>query len=172
MEILTLKTSPDRDRHHTLSPKELLCQLRIWLLPTQMWLMRGFSMKLASHPGQSTRYYTHRYDWNRTKGTFLHHDNASSHTSKMTRQFIDESGLQILPHPPYSPNLAPCYLWLFLRIQKYLKGRIFSSHSEVEGALRNVIGDIVENELKLAIQAWFKRMNKCIQAKGCYFGQL
>ena len=91
-------------------------------------------MKLESHPGQSTRYYTNRYDWNRTKGTLLHHDNASSHTSKMTRQFIDESGLQILPHPPYSPDLALCDFWLFPRIQKYLKGRNFSSNSEEEGA--------------------------------------
>ena len=90
----------------------------------------------------------------------------------MTRQFIDESGLQILPHPPYSPDLAPCDFWLFPRIKRYLKGRNFSSNSEVEGALRNVIGDIEENEFKLAIQAWFKRMNKCIQAKGCYFEQL
>ena len=106
------------------------------------------------------------------RGTFLIHDNSSSHPSKMTRQFIDESGLQILPHPPYSPDLAPCDFWLFPRIKRYLKGRNFSSNSEVEGALRNVIGDIEENEFKLAIQAWFKRMNKCIQAKGCYFEQL
>ena len=30
------------------------------------------------------------------------------------------------------------------------------------------LGDIEENESKVAIQAWIERMNKCIQAKGCF----
>ena len=66
------------------------------------------------------------------RGTFLHHDNASSHRSKMTRQFVEESGLQLLPHPPYSPDLAPCDFWLFPRIKKHLKGKKFDSNSKVE----------------------------------------
>ncbi|KAI6646928.1 Transposase [Oopsacas minuta] len=82
------------------------------------------------------------------RGTFLHHVNANSHTSKMTRQFIEESGLHILLHLPYSPDLAPCHFWPFPRITKYLKGRNFSSNSELEGALRKVIGDINEKEFQ------------------------
>ena len=97
---------------------------------------------------------------------------VSSLTSKLTRQFIEESGLHILPHPPYSPDLAQCDFWLFPRIKKHLKGRNFSCNSEVEEALRNIISDIEENEFKDAIQAWFTRLNKCIHAKGCYFEQV
>ena len=72
----------------------------------------------------------------------------------------------------YSPDLAQCDFWLFPRIKKHIKGRIFSSNSEVEGALRRVIGDNDENEFKEAMQARFRRMKKCIQAKRCYFEQI
>ena len=42
------------------------------------------------------------------RGILLHHDNASSHTALRTREFSQNSGLKTLPHPPYSPDLAPC----------------------------------------------------------------
>ncbi|KAI6653056.1 Histone-lysine N-methyltransferase SETMAR [Oopsacas minuta] len=35
-------------------------------------------------------------------------DNASSNTAKLTKNFLDVEGLELLPHPPYSPDLAPC----------------------------------------------------------------
>ncbi|KAI6661355.1 hypothetical protein LOD99_9982, partial [Oopsacas minuta] len=34
-------------------------------------------------------------------------DNVSSHTSKLTKNFFDEEGLELLPHRQYSPDLAP-----------------------------------------------------------------
>ncbi|KAI6650013.1 hypothetical protein LOD99_6228 [Oopsacas minuta] len=41
------------------------------------------------------------------RGILLHHDNASLHTAIRTREFLENSGLKTLPHPPYSPDLAP-----------------------------------------------------------------
>ena len=37
----------------------------------------------------------------------LLHDNAKPHTSKMTRQKQEEFEWEVLPHLPYSPDLAP-----------------------------------------------------------------
>ena len=85
---------------------------------------------------------------------------------------MEESGLQLLPHPPYSPDLAPCDFWLFPRIKKHLKGKKFDSNSEVEEGLHKVLGDVEENEFKEALQNWFVRMEKCIDANGGYFEQL
>ena len=42
------------------------------------------------------------------------HDNAAAHTSKETVAFLEKKDLTILPHPPYSPDLAQCDLFLFL----------------------------------------------------------
>ncbi|KAJ4451273.1 hypothetical protein ANN_02734 [Periplaneta americana] len=42
-----------------------------------------------------------------TAGIFLLHDNARTHTSQYTTSEIAKIGWKVLPHPPYSPDLAP-----------------------------------------------------------------
>ncbi|GFR79767.1 transposase [Elysia marginata] len=43
-----------------------------------------------------------------TSRTLLLHDNAGPHKARATTQPLRELGIQVLPHPAYSPNLAPC----------------------------------------------------------------
>jgi len=43
----------------------------------------------------------------------LHHDNAPAHTALSIREFLAKKNIPVLPHPPYSPDLAPCDLYLF-----------------------------------------------------------
>ncbi|KAI6651412.1 Histone-lysine N-methyltransferase SETMAR-like [Oopsacas minuta] len=88
----------------------------------------------------------------------LHHDNASSHTAARTREFLENSGLKTLPHPPYSPDLAPCDFWLFPRLKEQLRGRRFSTNEELRGALFQAIGDIPKEEWKECFDNWFTRM--------------
>lgn len=38
---------------------------------------------------------------------FLHHDNAPAHASLQIREFCAKNQMSVLPHPPYSPDLAP-----------------------------------------------------------------
>jgi hypothetical protein len=38
---------------------------------------------------------------------FLHHDIAPSHTSFPVREIFKQNYITTLPHPPYSPDLAP-----------------------------------------------------------------
>ena len=42
----------------------------------------------------------------------FHHDNAPPHTSGKTRETIASMGWKTLPHPPYSPDLAPSDYWI------------------------------------------------------------
>ena len=37
----------------------------------------------------------------------LQHDNAQSHTAHLTLEKIENMGWEVLPRPPYSPDLAP-----------------------------------------------------------------
>ncbi len=45
---------------------------------------------------------------------YLHQDNAPPHMAAMTLGLIRTSSIDMVPHPPYSPDLAPCdffYFW-------------------------------------------------------------
>ncbi|UYV77251.1 hypothetical protein LAZ67_15000235 [Cordylochernes scorpioides] len=54
----------------------------------------------------------------------LHHDNATSHTAFIiTNNFLARSNTPVIPHPPYSPDLAPCDLFLFPRLKREMKGK-------------------------------------------------
>ncbi|GFV32060.1 histone-lysine N-methyltransferase SETMAR [Trichonephila clavipes] len=41
----------------------------------------------------------------------LHHDNASSHTARLTVEFLKQKQIIVIEHPPYSPDLAMCDFW-------------------------------------------------------------
>ncbi len=56
---------------------------------------------------------------------YIHHDNASPHTANISLALMGESDLLMLPHPPYSPDLAPCDFFLFLYLKKQLRGQRF-----------------------------------------------
>ena len=135
------------------------CQDNKFHLDTESCLPSVFKAINLQRPGTGLR------------GTYLHHDNASSHTYQMTIQFIEESGPHILPHPPYSPDLAHVTSGYFLELRNTLKVEISSVTLKLRRP-EKYISDIEENEFKDAIQACFKRMNKCIHAKGCYFEQV
>ncbi len=52
----------------------------------------------------------------------LHMDNASSHTTQVTRTFLLQSKTKVMIHPPYSPDLAPSDFWFYPRLKKPLRG--------------------------------------------------
>ena len=37
----------------------------------------------------------------------LHHDNAPAHASLLIRSYLAKHQTSVVPHPPYSPDLAP-----------------------------------------------------------------
>ena len=41
------------------------------------------------------------------RGIKLIHDNAPAHKSATLQEYLKESGLDVLDHPPYSPDLSP-----------------------------------------------------------------
>ncbi len=45
----------------------------------------------------------------------LHDDNASAHIAYITQQYQERNGIEHVPHPAYSPDLAPCNFFCSLR---------------------------------------------------------
>ena len=61
----------------------------------------------------------------------FHQDNALGHKSIVTMAKSHELGFELLPHPPYSPNLAPSDYYLFADLKKMLAGKKFNTNEEV-----------------------------------------
>ena len=68
----------------------------------------------------------------------LHHDNASTHTSTLTQDYPRRSGVRILSHAPYSPDLSPFNSFLFPKLKASLEGRKFSSENELDRAVNSM----------------------------------
>ncbi|CAF1449534.1 unnamed protein product [Rotaria magnacalcarata] len=50
----------------------------------------------------------------------LRHGNARPHASKVTRQKLEKLEWEVLPHPPYSPDLAPSDYHPFRSLRNHL----------------------------------------------------
>ena len=59
-------------------------------------------------------------------GILFHHDNAPAHSSRIIRDVLREFRWELLPHPPYSPDLAPSDFFLFPKLKEHLKGVYFN----------------------------------------------
>jgi histone-lysine N-methyltransferase SETMAR len=103
------------------------------------------------------------------RNIFLHHDNAPGHKAKVTQSFLTSKKLAQLPHPPYSPDLAPCDFFLFPKMKKNLKGRRFDMQGDLVKAMEEELEKFSEADLQDCFSAWFGRMKKCIDHGGKYF---
>ena len=61
----------------------------------------------------------------------FHQDNAPCHKSLATMAKLNELSFELLPHPPYSPDLAPSDYYLFIDLKTMLQGKRFYSIDEV-----------------------------------------
>jgi histone-lysine N-methyltransferase SETMAR len=68
----------------------------------------------------------------RQKNWLLHHDNGQFHTSFFSREFLTKHKMTLVPHPPYSPDLAPFDFSLLPRLVIKLKGRHFQAVVAIE----------------------------------------
>ena len=73
--------------------------------------------------------------------------------------------INTVPHPPYSPDLALCYFWLFPK----LRGCRYETIEEMKEAVAKVIDPLTQEDLHGTFQKLLEQYNKCIAAGGDYF---
>jgi [histone H3]-lysine36 N-dimethyltransferase SETMAR len=67
---------------------------------------------------------------NRRRRIILHHDYASSHTSAQTDVYLSTQHIELMGHPPYSPDLALDDFFLFPHIKNKIRGQGLSTPKE------------------------------------------
>ena len=72
----------------------------------------------------------------------FHHDNAPSHRASTIQETIDRRSIEVLGHPPYSPDLAPCDSFLFPTLKKILRGRQFDDVADLQRAVQSAISSL------------------------------
>ena len=103
-----------------------------------------------------------------TDRILLQHDNATPHTSRATKAALTRLKFDTLPHPPYSPDLAPCDFYLFPNLKRHLKGTRFNSNDEVKEAvwswLKSKGPEFFADGMRKLVQRW----ERCIELGGDY----
>ena len=98
--------------------------------------------------------------------------NATPHTAHVVLNFLDNHGIQVMPHPPYSPDLAPCDFSLFPELKKRLRGRRFTQNSAVVKAVEAIFKQLGNEFFSNTFAKWQTRWDSCIESEGKYFESL
>jgi histone-lysine N-methyltransferase SETMAR len=65
-------------------------------------------------------------------GILLLYDDVRPHSAAATVNLLNSWGWEILPHPPYSSDLAPSDFHLFPKMKKHLRGQRYHSNEDVQ----------------------------------------
>ena len=84
-------------------------------------------MRLSRALREKRRQYEQRHE-----KVILQHDNARPHVAKPVKTYLETLKWEVLPHPPYSPDIAPSNYYLFRLIAYGLADQQFRSCEDIE----------------------------------------
>ena len=163
-------------------PKKFKTQPRAGkVMATVFWDTKGVIM-LDFLPKRSTItgvYYANLLDQLRTaihekcqgklsKGVLLQQDNVRVHTCKVSMDAVERNGYELIPHPAYSPDLAPSDFFLFPNLKKDIRGLHFRSDEEVVTAVEEWVNGKDPDFFSSGLMALEHRWSKCITLEGNY----
>ena len=100
----------------------------------------------------------------------VQHDNARPHVSRRTQRQLQElGGIEVFPHPPYSPGLAPSDYHLFRSMAQFLRGRQFETIEDVERGWQEFFSSKSPGWYLRGIEGLAQRWIKVIEGDGQYF---
>lgn len=98
----------------------------------------------------------------------FHMDNAPSHTADATCEYMSKHGMHRMPHPPYSPDLAPCDFFLFGYIKTHLVGSEFATKDDALAKINAILLEIPKETLIATFREWIRRLEEVIKSGGEY----
>lgn len=102
------------------------------------------------------------------KGIVFHQDNARPHVALKTLQKLRDLEWEILPHPPYSPDIAPSDFYLFRCLYNSLNGKKFNSEEAVKTHLTNFFEGKPKSFYQHGIEKLAERWTLVVERNGDY----
>ena len=87
---------------------------------------------------------------------YFHQDNAPVHNSILVKDYLSKMGIKTVPHPPYSPEIAPCDFWLFPKLKEKLGSCHYETIEEMKEAVMKVIDMLTQEDFHGAFQKLFQ----------------
>lgn len=173
----------DNDARPSTIPKRGLTSKKVMI--TVWWSMKGIIHYDFLKPGESitAESYCKLLDAFHEKlrqkhpalvnrdSPLLLHDNARPHVAKLTIAKLHELGYEILPHPPYSPDISPTDYHLFLSFDNFLRHKMFNNQYDVQQAFVSFIESRDPDFFKSGINKLVERWQSVVDANGAYFDE-
>jgi histone-lysine N-methyltransferase SETMAR len=86
----------------------------------------------------------------------------------LTQQKINELGWEVLPHPPYSPDVAPSDYHLFRSLRNFLLGKEFEDEEDVKRAITSFIASKPPEFFRNGIEKLVTKWGQVIDNEGQY----
>jgi histone-lysine N-methyltransferase SETMAR len=68
-------------------------------------------------------------------GFLIFHDNARPHLGKDVRELLDKYSWEVLPHPPYNPDMSTPDFDLFPKLKIDMRGVRFSTLEDLSASV-------------------------------------
>ncbi|UYV72598.1 hypothetical protein LAZ67_10000001 [Cordylochernes scorpioides] len=96
-------------------------------------------------------------------------DNAPAHTAFLVTSYLTRIRVEVLPRPPYSPDMSPSDFFLFPKVKRCLKGHRFDDIPNIQRAVTKALTGITPTDYSGAYEAWKTRLQRCVDTQGEFF---
>ena len=101
----------------------------------------------------------------------LLHDNARPHKANIVKEALNDLEWEVLPHPPYSPDLAPTDYHLFLSMSNQIRDVTFTDDNDLKSWVSNFFGTRPNDFWQKGINELVERWETVVQNNGDYIIQ-
>jgi len=105
-------------------------------------------------------------------GVLILHDNARPQRCKDVRELLERYSREVLPHPPYSPDMSPPDFDLFPKLKINMRGVRFSTLGELSASVTRRVRHLNCSTDLTSIMDLPKRWDAVSRQKGDYTEEL
>jgi predicted acetyltransferase len=77
--------------------------------------------------------------------------------------------MAVIPHPPYSPDVATCDFFPFPKMKLKLKGRRLDAIEKIQAESQRALDILTEKDFQEAFQKWKRWWDRYLHAGGNHF---